>query len=128
MSNWFDRLIGKKTYDANDALSVIWSEMFGTGSKKVNSVKQAVEQSPAMTYVTNLAGKIENVNNKVTQLTGYSREELIGENPRIFSSGNKSKEEYKILWETISSGKEWRGEFLNRKKNGEPYWVSGCSN
>jgi HK97 family phage portal protein len=46
VSNWFDRLIGKKTYDANDALSVIWSELFGTGSKKVNSVKQAIEQSP----------------------------------------------------------------------------------
>ncbi len=106
------------------------TERVKTGMNLVKSqeglrrLSQAVEQSPAMTYVTNLAGKIENVNNKVTQLTGYSREELIGENPRIFSSGNKSKEEYKILWETISSGKEWRGEFLNRKKNGEPYWVS----
>ncbi|MBN1651596.1 MAG: PAS domain S-box protein [Bacteroidales bacterium] len=56
------------------------------------------------------------------EISGYSLNELLGQNPRIFSSGEKTKAEYKALWDTITSGKEWKGEFLNRKKNGENYW------
>nr|MDA3817620.1 ATP-binding protein [Prolixibacteraceae bacterium] len=52
----------------------------------------------------------------------YEYSELIGQNTRIFSSGNTTKEEYKNLWETIESGKTWKGEFLNKKKNEDVYW------
>ena len=85
---------------------------------------QAVEQSPVMTIITDLNGIIEYVNPKATELTGYNREELIGKNPRIIKSGEKSKEEYATLWQTIISGKEWKGEFYNKKKNGEFYWAA----
>jgi PAS domain S-box-containing protein len=87
-------------------------------------LSQAVEQSPVITYITNTKGIIEYANPKAFEVCGYSREELIGHNPNIFSSGSKSADEYKNLWQTISSGKEWKGEFLNKKKNGELYWVT----
>ena len=87
-------------------------------------LSQAVEQSPVITYITNTKGIIEYANPKAFEVSGYSSEELIGHNPNIFSSGSKSADEYKNLWQTISSGKEWKGEFLNKKKNGELYWVT----
>ena len=59
---------------------------------------------------------------KGAQLTGYTPEELIGENPNILKSGKTPPEDYKQLWTTIKSGGEWRGEFHNKKKSGEFYW------
>lgn len=84
----------------------------------------AIEQSPTSVLITDREGRIEYVNPKIIKLTGYTREELIGRNPRIFQSGEMSKDEYKVLWETIKSGNEWRGELSNKKKNGEIYWES----
>ena len=84
----------------------------------------AVEQSPDATVITNTNGIIEYVNPKTVELTGYSVDELVGQNPRIFSSGEKSAEEYRILWETILSGNTWTGEFHNKTKSGELYWES----
>lgn len=92
--------------------------------QELHKVSHAVEHSPVMTYITDLTGIIEYANPKVYQITGYTREEVVGKNPRIFSSGEKPKKEYQELWDTISSGKGWKGEFHNRKKNGELYWVS----
>jgi PAS domain S-box-containing protein len=83
---------------------------------------RAVEQSPASIVITDPKGVIEYVNPKFCQITGYSSEEVIGQNPRVLKSGEISPEGYRRLWETISSGGEWRGEFHNRKKNGELYW------
>ena len=57
-------------------------------------------------------------------MTGYSFQEVVGKNPRILKSGEMPPENYKRLWETITAGGEWRGEFHNRKKNGELYWES----
>ena len=82
----------------------------------------AVEQSPASVLITDTSGSIEYVNPHFTKLTGYSPEEVIGQNSSILKSGETSSEEYKRLWETILSGREWRGEFHNCKKNGELYW------
>jgi PAS domain S-box-containing protein len=62
------------------------------------------------------------VNHKFTEVTGYTAEEAIGQNPSILKSGDQSAGFYKELWETISSGKEWMGELHNKKKNGELYW------
>lgn len=83
---------------------------------------RAVEQSPASIIVTDTEGSIEYVNPKFTELTGYSSTEAVGQTPRILKSGKHSAEFYTELWETITSGKEWRGEFLDRKKNGETFW------
>jgi diguanylate cyclase (GGDEF)-like protein/PAS domain S-box-containing protein len=85
-------------------------------------LSRAVEQSPTSVVITNLAGEIEYVNPKFTQLTGYTFEEAIGQNPRILKSGENPPELYRELWDTIVAGKEWRGELNNRKKNGDTYW------
>jgi diguanylate cyclase (GGDEF)-like protein/PAS domain S-box-containing protein len=85
-------------------------------------LSQAVEHSPNTVVITDIQGNIEYVNPKFTQLTGYTREEVIGQNPRILKSEKTPPEEYKRLWDTITSGGEWRGEFYNKKKNGEFYW------
>ena len=87
-------------------------------------IYKAVEQSPVMTVITGLDGTIEYVNPAITKITGYSKDELIGRNPKILNSGETSSDVYKSLWSTILSGKEWRGEFHNKKKNGELYWSS----
>lgn len=87
-------------------------------------LSRAVEQSPASIVITDIKGNIEYANPKVTETTGYQFSELQGKNPRIFGTREKSTYEYKVLWDTISSGKEWFGEFHNKKKNGELFWES----
>jgi PAS domain S-box-containing protein len=81
-----------------------------------------VEESPASVIITDPMGSIEYVNGKFTRLTGYTREEVIGLNPRLLKSGVQGPEVYRDLWQTICDGREWRGELCNRKKNGELYW------
>lgn len=85
----------------------------------------AVEQGASSVIITDLDGNIEYINPRFTQLTGYTLEEAIGQNPRILKSGEHSEEFYKELWDTITSGREWRGEFHNKKKNGELFWELG---
>ncbi len=82
----------------------------------------AVEQNPASIVITDINGNIEYVNPKFCDLTGYTKEEAIGENPRILKSETTTPELYINMWNTILSGKEWKGEFHNKKKNGELYW------
>jgi PAS domain S-box-containing protein len=83
---------------------------------------QAVEQGPVTVVITDVAGNIEYVNPKFEEVTGYSAAEVTGQNPRILKSGKTSDDQYEELWSTISSGREWRGVFLNRKKNGDHFW------
>jgi PAS domain S-box-containing protein len=89
---------------------------------KLRIFSRAVEQNPASIVITDIYGDIEYVNRRFEQLTGYSFNEVKGKNPRILKSGATSTEEYKQLWESITSGKEWQGEFQNIKKNGELYY------
>jgi PAS domain S-box-containing protein len=93
-------------------------------SEEMRKLTLAIEQSPVSIVITDPAGNIEYVNPKFCEISGYSAEEALGKNPRILKSGEMPKEDYKGLWETISAGKEWHGEFHNRKKNGEYYWES----
>ncbi|OQX17126.1 MAG: hypothetical protein BWK76_10565 [Desulfobulbaceae bacterium A2] len=90
--------------------------------ESLNKLSQAVEQSPVSILITDAAGNIEFANSHFTQTSGYSFAEVMGQNPRIFKSGETSDTQYRHLWQTISSGGVWRGEFHNRKKNGELYW------
>ncbi len=92
--------------------------------KELHKLSRVVEQSPTSIVITDIDGKIEYVNPKLLEITGYKLDEVIGKSPQIFSSGEKPKSDYKIIWDTILSGKEWRGEFHNKKKNGELYWES----
>ncbi len=89
---------------------------------QLRKLSQAVEQTVVSVIITDADGTIEFVNPKFSQITGYSREEAIGKNPRILKSGKMSPEEYKHLWDTIAAGNAWRGELCNRKKSGEYYW------
>ncbi len=84
---------------------------------------RAVAQSPIPIIITDLQGFIRYANARVQEYTGYSQEELIGQNPRIFKSGAHDDEKYIELWNTIKSGNEWKGELKNRKKNGEFVWT-----
>jgi PAS domain S-box-containing protein len=92
--------------------------------QRLTILSRAVEQNPASIVLTDIKGNIEYVNPKFTELTGYSEIEILGKNPKILKTDESKSEDFKILWETITSGKEWRGEFQNRKKNGDIYFES----
>jgi len=85
---------------------------------------KAIEQSRASFVITDLNGIIEYVNPQFTQITGYSKEEVVGLNPRILKSGFTPEETYRSLWSTVSAGNEWHGEFCNKTKNGDLFWES----
>ncbi|MBU1172397.1 MAG: response regulator [Proteobacteria bacterium] len=88
----------------------------------LKKLSRAVEQSPVSVVMTDLEGNIEYVNPKFTDVTGYSQEEALGQNPRILSSGRQDQAFYKNLWDTILAGEIWQGEIINKKKSGELYW------
>ncbi|MBI9073744.1 MAG: PAS domain S-box protein, partial [Melioribacteraceae bacterium] len=92
--------------------------------QEILKLSNAIEQTPVSIVITNIDGSIEYVNPKFTELTGYTLEEAYNQNPRVLKSGEQSDEFYKNLWETISSGNIWAGEFHNKKKNGELFWES----
>jgi len=83
---------------------------------------RAVEQSPVSIVITDIEGRIEFVNPKFSQVTGYEPDEALGRNPRILKTGHTSPEEYRHLWDTVSAGDMWEGEFLNKRKDGSLFW------
>lgn len=86
---------------------------------------KAIEQSSVSIVITDAkTNKIEYANPMFTTLTGYSFDEIKGKSPSLLKSGTKTKEDYRELWDTILAGRTWRGEFINRKKNGGFYFVS----
>ncbi len=93
--------------------------------QRLYELSRAVEQSPSSILITNTNGTIEYVNSRFTQLTGYSAEEVLGQNPRILQSGKTPAETYHQLWDALTLGKEFRGEFLNKKRNGDLYYQLG---
>lgn len=108
------------------SIQVIFRDM--TERKKIEAelrqLSVAVEQSPVSIVITDLKGLIVYVNQKFETSSGYTRAEVIGQNPRILKSGQMKPEEYRKLWLTISSGKQWTGRFHNRRKDGTLYWES----
>jgi len=88
----------------------------------VRKLSFAVEHSPVSVVISDHEGTIEYVNRKFQQLTGFSAEEVVGRNVSLQKSGETPPETYRELWDTISAGGVWQGDFLNRKKNGELYW------
>jgi PAS domain S-box-containing protein len=92
--------------------------------EKLRQLSQAVEQAPVSIVIANVDGSLQYVNPRFAQVTGYSKEEVIGENPRILKSGLTPREKHIELWNTITKGEIWRGELINRRKNGEIYYES----
>lgn len=92
--------------------------------EELRKLYKAIEQSQVSIIITNLEAKIEYVNPKFTEVTGYTFEEALGQNPRIFKSGETPAEEYRKMWDKLTSGVMWTGVFHNKKKNGELFWES----
>ncbi len=91
-------------------------------AENLNKLSQAVEQSPVSIMITDLQGNIEYVNPQLCKITGYTEEELIGQNPRILKSGHTPEIQFKNLWNAITAGQSWSGELYNKKKNGDLFW------
>jgi PAS domain S-box-containing protein len=89
--------------------------------EETHKLQMVVEQSPSSVVITDILGTIEYVNPAFEEITGYSFAEVVGQNPRILQSGKTSDAVFKALWIVLSAGKIWRGEFINKKKNGEFY-------
>lgn len=85
--------------------------------------QRAVEQSPATILITDTSRKIEYVNKKFCDLTGYRSDEVIGRTPSFLQSGEMKQQDYKNLNHQLALGEEWRGVFHNKKRNGEFYWA-----
>ena len=103
---WDNRVAGKKR-DAREL--------------QLRKLSQAVEQSPESIVITDLQGKIEYVNDSFVRVSGYSREELVGQNPRILQSGKTPTQTYHAMWSALRQGDGWSGEFCNRRKDGSEY-------
>jgi PAS domain S-box-containing protein len=89
---------------------------------ELRKLSRAVEHSPSTVVITNVRGTIEYANPCFARLTGYALEEILGRNPRFLRSGRHDPSFYADMWSTILGGNEWRGEFVNRRKDGSLYW------
>ncbi|MCF8240222.1 MAG: PAS domain S-box protein [Melioribacteraceae bacterium] len=92
--------------------------------KHLLKLSKAVEQSQVSIMITDVNGKIEYVNPKFCEVSGYSTEEIIGKYSSILKSNKMDATFYKDLWDTLKSGNVWQGQFCNMKKNGELFWES----
>ena len=90
--------------------------------EELRKLSRAVEQSASTIVITNLKGEIEFTNPAFSEITGYSFKEVVGKRTNILKSGQHSRDFYRELWRTVTSGEIWQGEMRNRKKNGELYW------
>ena len=91
--------------------------------QELEKYSAVVEQSQMSVMVTDINGNIEYVNPRFTEITGYTEEEIIEQNPMMLQFASVSQETHEILWKTIKAGKVWRNELRNRKKDGRFYWV-----
>ena len=90
-------------------------------SASIRKLSRALEQIAESIVITNIGARIEYVNEAFLQVTGYRRDEVIGQNPSILQSGNTPRETYAALWDALTSGQTWQGEFHNRRKDGSVY-------
>lgn len=90
--------------------------------QEIRKLSTAVEHSPSSIVITDAQGRIEYVNRRFTEITGYTLDEVRGENPRVLKSEQQPSEFYRELWQTISTGKTWHGEFCNITKSRRVYW------
>lgn len=89
---------------------------------EAKQLRRAVEQSPVSILITDPDGVIEYVNPRFSEVSGFSRREVVGQTPRILRSGETPDDIYRDLWATVLAGREWRGRMRNRRKNGELFW------
>jgi len=126
----YDVVIHSSALDPADPAAITFTVTDVTALKlaeaRIDILSQAVEQSPVTVVITDLSGAITYVNARFTQVTGYEAHEVLGKNPRVLKSEDTPAEQYADVWCTITSGGQWRGQFKNRKKNGEFFWELAC--
>ncbi|MBW7903063.1 MAG: EAL domain-containing protein [Rhodocyclaceae bacterium] len=88
----------------------------------LRKLNRAIDQSASGIVITDAAGTIEYVNDRMLQICGYAREDMIGRNPRLLKSGETPPETYATMWQMLTAGREWRGELKNRNRSGEVFW------
>lgn len=111
--------------DELDALAEATNQMVAslqTRESDLRVLATTVEQNPNSIILTDTEGRIEYINSKLSEMSGYTLAEVKGKNPRLFSAGQTPQRIYRELWQTIEAGKTWTGELYNRKKSGECYW------
>ena len=103
-----------------DYMVVLWDDI--TESKKaelaLRKLSTAVEQSPHAVVITDIDARIEYVNDAFVRLTGFSPDQVMGQNPRLLSSGKTPPEVYLGMWQTLTGGQTWSGKFINRTRDG----------
>lgn len=121
---WIDTSSTKIDFEELDAILLVGSDITERRKSDLQLTKfsTGIMNSPLSIVITDIEGTIEYVNPYFTETTGYTFEEAIGQNPNILSSGQNPKELYTDMWATINLGNVWKGEFKNKKKNGEFYW------
>ncbi len=114
------------THDAADGTPEIvgsWSDVTERVHREaeIRKLSLALMQSPESVMVTNLNAEIEYVNDSFVRVSGYSRDEVIGRNPRLLNSGKTPHATHQSMWQALSRGETWEGEFINRRKDGSEY-------
>jgi len=106
-----------------DYLVCMWKDVTveKTATAEIRKLQLAMAQSPESIVITNLEARIEYVNEAFERVTGFTRAEALGRNPRILQSGNTPRETYAAMWSNLSHGEPWRGELINRRKDGSEY-------
>jgi len=109
--------------NGQDYLVGIWSDVTveKTAMAEIRKLQLAIAQSPESVVITGLDARIEYVNEAFERITGYTRAEALGCNPRILQSGKTPIETYRAMWDTLAQGEPWRGELINRRKDGSEY-------
>ena len=104
-----------------DYLVAIWRDISAEkeAQSELRKLSLAVEQSPNPVVITDLDCRIEYVNAAFFRATGYTREAVIGQNPRLLQSGKTPKATYEAMWQALLSGQPWKGEFINKTRYGE---------
>ncbi len=127
----FTLYAGEKNFYDEDTLELVnriadhisFAFEFLKKEEELKKLSLAIEQSSDWVVITGMDGKIQYVNQAVEKITGYKREELIGQTPRIFKSGKHPKSFYRRLWNAISQGRLFRGVFINRRKDGRLFYL-----
>jgi PAS domain S-box-containing protein len=119
-------IVNRKLFAVLDACieAIRMRRLLKAQEEHIRKLSSAVEGSSCSVMITDAHGIIEYVNPKLCSVTGYSADEVVGKTPRIMNSGQTPAGTYEQLWNAITDGREWHGELLNRKKNGELFWES----
>jgi PAS domain S-box-containing protein len=107
-----------KNRSANAEINLIKSKL----DIQLKLLYDAIDIAPSSVVITDVNGDILYVNPEFEKVTGYKKDEVIGKNPRILQSGKHTKEFYENMWGRLTNHENWKGELLNKKKNGDLFW------